>query len=134
MAAGLQDVEWYARLMQVTRAYCIPTPLTLFRRHGIRIPTEVMLENTKYLLDRLWDRFSDGRQKRRYLLGRKVSFFSDLGKHKINQGKVSEGRADLALALRLAVREGVAGKMALCSWGRLMRSYARVAHRSVEGC
>jgi len=122
-AAGLQDVEWYARLMQVARVHWISEPLTLFRRHGIRIASDVMMHNTQYMLDRLWERFGADPKKRRYLLGRQVSFLSDLGKYKIERGLVQEGRQDLKRALRLAVTERVGGKMVPRSVTRLVRSF-----------
>jgi len=121
-AAGLQDLEWYARLMRVTKAHYIPEPLVLFRRHPDRIPNGVNLENTGYMLDRLWEKFKHDDGKRRYLLRGRVSFLSDLGKHRIGQGRIKDGRQCLVEAVRLGLRERVGGKMVLRSALRLVRS------------
>jgi glycosyltransferase involved in cell wall biosynthesis len=122
-AAGLQDVEWYARLMQIARVHWIAEPLTLFRRHGVRVASDVTMYNTQYMLDRLRERFGDDPKKRRYLLDRQVSFLSDLGKYKIERGLVQEGRQDIKRAIRLAVAERVGGKMVLRSVIRLARTF-----------
>lgn len=121
-AAGLQDVEWYARLMQVADVHYIPRPLTLFRRHEVRIPSEVRIKNEQYLLDRLWARFKGDPRKRRYILARRVSYLSDLGKWKINLGRFDEGRQDLRMAIRLALAEKVSGKMLFRSIFRLVKA------------
>ncbi len=121
--AGFQDIEWYARLMQVTNVHYLPKPLTLFRRHGDRIPDEVQIRNERYLLDRLWERFQDDPVKRRYLLHREVGFVADAAKRKIARGELAAGRAGLRAALALAFKERVAPKMALRSVLRLLRSY-----------
>lgn len=121
--AGFQDIEWYARLMQVTNVQYLPTSLTLFRRHGDRIPDELQVRNERYLLDRLWERFQDDPVKRRYLLHREVGFVADVAKRKIARGELAAGRAGLKAALALALKERVAPKMALRSALRLLRSY-----------
>jgi glycosyltransferase involved in cell wall biosynthesis len=122
-AAGLQDVEWYARLMQVARVHYLPEPLTLFRRHGVRIPGDVMVDNERHLLDCLWKRFHHDPQKARYLQVRRVGYFSDRGKRNIEKGLVAEGRRDLIAAIAFAAANRVAGKMILRSLLRLARSY-----------
>jgi glycosyltransferase involved in cell wall biosynthesis len=124
-AAGLQDVEWYARLMQVARVRYLPEPLTLFRRHDVRIAADVMVDNERHLLDCLWTRFQHDPQKARYLRVRRVGYFSDLGKRRIEKGFVAEGRRDLVAAITFAAANRVAGKMTLRSLLRLARSYAR---------
>jgi glycosyltransferase involved in cell wall biosynthesis len=121
--AGFQDIEWYARLMQVTTVHYIPRPLTLFRRHGDRIPDEIQSRNERYLLDRLWERFQHDPLKRRYLLHREVGFVADVAKRKLARGELAAGRAGLRSALALAFKERVAPKMALRSALRLLRSY-----------
>jgi hypothetical protein len=122
IAAGLQDVEWYARLMRVTDAVSIEEPLTLFRRHGVRIPTAVMFRNAERLLDRLSE-MAWNQDQRDYLLDRRVSHLSDLGKFKLAQGHVTEGRETLCQAMRLAWRSRRGWKMARRSALRLGRSY-----------
>jgi glycosyltransferase involved in cell wall biosynthesis len=123
-AAGLQDVEWYARLMQVARVYYIPEPLTLFRRHEVRIAPDVMVENEEHLLDCLWTRFRHDPQKARYLRMRRVGFLSDRGQRRIEKGRLAAGRRDLLAAISFAAGNRVAGKMTLRSVLRLARSYA----------
>jgi glycosyltransferase involved in cell wall biosynthesis len=124
-AAGLQDVEWYARLMQVARVHYLPEPLTLFRRHGVRIAGDVMVDNERHLLDCLWQRFHHDPQKARYLQVRRVGYLSDRGKRSLEKGLVAEGRRDLVAAIVFAAANRVAGKMILRSLLRLARSYAR---------
>ncbi len=122
-AAGLQDVEWYPRLIDATRVHWIPETLTFFRRHEPRIASEIVLFNTELLLECLWKRYGHDPWKRRYLIEQKISLLSDRGKQRLRGGHTEEGRADLKSALRLAARERAAGKMALRSAMRLMRSY-----------
>lgn len=122
-AAGLQDVEWYPRLMEVTRAYWIPEALTFFRQHEPRIDSDTVRFNTELLVECLWKRYGHDPAKHRYLVKQKISLLSDRGKQKLRSGKTEEGRQDLRSALRLAAAERVTGKMALRSALRLMRSY-----------
>ena len=122
-AAGLQDVEWYPRLMDVTEGHYIAEPLSYFRRHDMRIPDNVMLRNNEYMLDRLWDRFKDDPRKARYILGQRVAFLSQRGKRRIEQGLVRQGQDDLVAAILLALKRRVAGKMVFRSALRLARSY-----------
>lgn len=131
-AAGLQDVEWYARLMQVARVHYLPEPLTLFRRHDVRIASDVMMDNEGHLLDSLWTRFQYDPQKARYLQVRRVGYVSDRGKRRIEKGLVAEGRRDLVSAVAFAVANRVAGKMVLRSLLRLARSYASPSVRKLK--
>ena len=131
-AAGLQDVEWYARLMQVARVQYLPQPLSLFRLHNVRIATDVMMDNERYLFDCLWSRFHHDPQKARYLRIRRVGYLSDRGKRRLEQGFIAEGRRNLMESIALAVAHGVAGKMLLRSLLRLARSYARPPTRTLK--
>lgn len=124
-AAGLQDVEWYARLMQVARVHYLPEPLTLFRRHDVRIAPDVMVQNEQHLLDCLWKRFHHDPQKARYLRVRRVGYLSDRGKRSLEKGRMAAGRRDLVGAIAYAAANRVAGKMILRSLLRLAKSYAR---------
>lgn len=121
--AGFQDIEWYARLMEGANVRYIPKPLTLFRRHGDRIPDDLQIRNERYLLDRLWERFQHDPVKRRYLLRREVGFVADVAKRKIARGELAAGRDGLRAAMTLAWKQRVAPKMALRSALRLLRSY-----------
>jgi glycosyltransferase involved in cell wall biosynthesis len=131
-AAGLQDVEWYARLMQVARVQYLPNPLTLFRLHNMRIATDVMMENEHHLLDCLWNRFHDDPQKARYLRTRRVGHLSNRGKRRLEKGLVAEGRRDLVESIAFATAHVVAGKMLLRSLLRLARSYVRPRVRTLK--
>jgi glycosyltransferase involved in cell wall biosynthesis len=131
-AAGLQDVEWYARLMQVAHVHYLPEPLTLFRRHGVRIAPDVMMDNERHLLDCLWNRFHHDSQKARYLRSRRVAHLSDRGQRRIEKGRVAEGRRDLVESIALATTHRTAGKMLLRSLLRLVRSYARPPERTLK--
>lgn len=121
--AGLQDLEWYARLMNVAQAFYIPEPLVLFRRHPDRIPNEINLENMEYMLEQLLNRFSGERNKRRYLLKRKVALLSDLGKYRIRDNRIKNGRRHLIHAIRLGLRERVGVKMLFRSALRFFKSF-----------
>jgi glycosyltransferase involved in cell wall biosynthesis len=131
-AAGLQDVEWYARLMEVARVHYLPEPLTLFRRHEVRIAPDVMGDNERHLLDCLWSRFHHDPRKARYLRVRRVGYLSDRGKRRLEKGLVVQGRRDLVASIALATAHRVAGKMLMRSLLRLARSYARPPVRTLK--
>jgi glycosyltransferase involved in cell wall biosynthesis len=120
---GWEDFEWPTRLLEVTQAYNIEEPLTLYRRHPVRYSNSSRVVGIQFLLDTLWARFKDDPEKRRYLMGWKASFLSDLGKHKIQQGLTGDGRKDLIHAIGVAIEGRVAWKMVSRSVQRLVRSY-----------
>jgi glycosyltransferase involved in cell wall biosynthesis len=123
-AAGLQDVEWYPRLVDATTVHWIPEVLTFFRQHDPRVDSETELFNSELLLDCLWRRYGHEPAKRRYLIQKRIELLSDRGKYRLRSSRIMAAREDFKAALRLAARERVAGKMAVRSALRLVRSYA----------
>lgn len=123
-AAGLQDVEWYPRLVDATTVHWIPEVLTFFRQHDPRVDSETELFNAELLLDCLGKRYGHEPARRRYLLQKRIELLSDRGKYRLGHSKIRAAREDFKAALRLAARERVACKMAVRSAFRLVRSYA----------
>lgn len=120
---GWEDFEWPTRILQITQVHYLEEALTLYRRHPVRYSNSSRVVGVQFLLDTLWERFKDDPRKRRYLMGWKASFLSDLGKQKIRQGLTGEGRKDLVNAIGFAIEGRVAWKMVYRSAQRLVRSY-----------
>lgn len=121
---GWEDFEWPTRILEIAQAYNIAEPLVLYRHHPVRYSNDSRVAGIQYLLDTLWKRYKEDPQKRRYLIGWKASFLSDLGKQKIQKGFIVDGRKDLLRAIGIAIEGRTAWKMALRSVQRLVRSYA----------
>jgi hypothetical protein len=52
-------------------------------------------------LNRLWDRYQSEQLKRRFLIGERVAFLSNLGQNEIRSGRLLAGRKHLREALTL---------------------------------
>ena len=122
VAAGLQEVEWLARIVERTEIGYVPEVLSLYRDHGSKIPTERSRLNQEILLRKLWERYQGEPEKHRFLAGERVAFLSNLGQREILAGLVLAGRTHLRQALALSLRHLVNFKMFLRSLLRLGRS------------
>ena len=98
--AGLEDVDFWARLGKITLFHCLPTVLVKHRFH--RYSTCKMSENTllplehrALMLKKMLARFGDDPERRKFLEGEVVSYKSDLGKFLLKQGRVADGRKEL---------------------------------------
>lgn len=127
-AAGLDDLELWPRIAQVSEIYCIPEPLTFHRLHSPADP-EIWLHHRQILIEKLQQRFGSKPKHRRYLLEEKVAYLCDLGEHKIRQGFVQEGRSVLWKAFSLGTRSFANPKMWARSIFRSLRSYTFCTYR-----
>lgn len=123
VAAGLQEVEWLARVLDCTEMGYIPEVLALYRDHGPRIPTERGRRNQEVLLRKLWERYQGEPDKRRFLASERVAFLSNLGQYEARNGCLLAGRKHLREAVALSLRYRVNPKMLMRSLLRLGRSY-----------
>lgn len=129
VAAGLQDMEWMARVAQCTELGYMPDTLVLYREHGPRIQRDRAQRNEDVYLARLWERYGNDPKRRRFLAGERAAFLSNLGQHVIRSGDPASGRRYLREALTLHVRYAVNSKMLVRSLFRLCRSwYAAARH------
>jgi glycosyltransferase involved in cell wall biosynthesis len=124
VAAGLQEVEWLARIVEYTAVGYIPEVLALYRDHGPRVPTDRGRLNQEILLRKLWDRYQGQPDKRRFLASERVAFLSNLGQSQVRAGRLSAGRQYLRQGLALSLRYLVNPKMFFRTLLRLGRSYA----------
>ena len=122
VAAGLQEVEWLARIVERTEIGYVREVLSLYRDHGSKIPTERSRLNQEILLRKLWERYQGEPEKHRFLASERVAFLSNLGQREIRAGLVLAGRTHLRQALALSLRHLVNFKMFLRSLLRLGRS------------
>ena len=125
VAAGLQDMEWMSRVVDCAEVSHLSETLVLYRDHGPRIPRDRARRNEEIYLNALWERYGHDSRARRFLLGERVAFLSNLGQHEILMGRVSTGRHHLQKALSLSAGSWLVNpKMVWRSLLRLGRSYA----------
>jgi glycosyltransferase involved in cell wall biosynthesis len=123
VAAGLQDMEWMSRVVTSTAVGYVPETLVLYRDHAPRIPRDRARRNEEIYLNKLWERYGDDPKRRRFLVGERVAFLSNLGQHEIRMGQLVAGRQHLRNALSLSMRSAfVNPKMVVRSLLRLWRS------------
>lgn len=132
VAAGLQDMEWLSRVVECTEVGYLPETLVLYRDHGPRISGDLHKANEERYLNKLSARYGHIPETRRFLIGERVAFLSNLGQLEIRSGRVVEGRQHLFGAIALGLRECVNPKMIMRSWLRLVRSYLRILWRAEE--
>lgn len=126
VAAGLQDMEWMSRVVDCADVGYLSETLVLYRDHGPRIPRDRARRNEEIYLHTLWERYGHDPRTRRFLLGERVAFLSNLGQHEIRLGHLPTGRQHLQKALSLSVSSWfVNPKMIWRSLLRLGRSYAQ---------
>ena len=123
VAAGAEDLDFYVRLVAVTKAFYLGEVLALYRNHPSYTNRVALDKNNEYMISLLMSRFKMNPMKRRFLIAWRVSFLSDRGKRKIQEGHFREGRRDLLWALYLMVRHRIVGKKTVRTILRLTRSY-----------
>jgi hypothetical protein len=123
IGACLQDYEWAARLCEAANIYYINKPLFLYRLHPANTPTHVVEHNTSLFIERLMQRFGSCRERRRYLIAKRIGFLSDMGKKRIKNGQVVEGRRYLWESVMLSIQTRANFKVLVRSLLRIMSSY-----------
>ena len=126
VAAGLQDMEWMSRVVDCAEVGHLSETLVLYRDHGPRIPRDRARLNEEVYLNTLWERYGHDPRTRRFLLGERVAFLSNLGQYEIRMGHLPAGRQYLQKALSLSMSSWLVNpKMVWRSLLRLGRSYAQ---------
>lgn len=122
LSAGMDDHELWTRIAVYCEIANVPEPLTFHRNREIR-PARIGLSHRAILIGKLLERFGDDRGKRRYLMMEQASYFADLGKHLIEQGRRREGRVHLHQGLAIGLRQAQSFKTIWRCLSRLVRSY-----------
>lgn len=121
-SAGLDDHEFWPRIVQHCEIVLIDEPLT-YHRHRVVKPAQVELSHRALLNEILLERFGHDPEKRRYLLREKAAYLADMGKWHIRRGDRFRGRANLQEALNLCFREAWSWKTTWRALTRIVRSY-----------
>lgn len=123
IGACLQDYEWAARLCDVANIYYINKPLFLYRLHPVNTPTHVVENNTTLFIEGLMERFGSYPERRKYLIAKKIGFLSDMGKRRVKNDQVVEGRKYLWGSVMLSIQTRTNFKVLVRSLLRIMNSY-----------
>lgn len=126
--AGLEDIDFWSKLADITQFSCVSAPLVQHRVH--RRSTCRMLEGTpvpfkhrRLLLKKMLARFGANEARCRFLQGEMVSYRSDLGKWLVGRGRIAAGRKQLVESILFNMRgPRDPGKLAR-SVLRLVRSF-----------
>jgi glycosyltransferase involved in cell wall biosynthesis len=107
--AGLEDIDFWNRLSEVTTFHCLPRALVQHRVHqhsSCRTleRTSVPLEHRDLMIRKLLARYANDPVRRRFLEREYVGYKSDLGKLLMKQGLVGQGRRALWEAIVLNLR------------------------------
>lgn len=121
--SGLEDLEWAARVCEITDIEYLREPLTIYRQHLPRSPKYVEWENTSLFIQKLLDRFGYLPEQREYLIGRKIGNLSAIGKWKLQAGEIAEGRNCLWESISLSIQNRANSKVIIKSLLRIVRSY-----------
>ncbi|WP_447979717.1 glycosyltransferase family 2 protein [Candidatus Nitrospira bockiana] len=123
VAAGLQDMEWLSRVVEHTEVGYVPETLVLYRDHGPRVHGDLHKLNEDLYWQLLSGRYREDPERRRFLVGERVGFLSNLGQHELKMGRLGDGRRHLQEAVMLGLRRLANPKMVVRSLLRLGRSY-----------
>jgi len=123
-----QDLELTPRLSEITRFACLPEVLLLYR-HPEAIGAHPGKSSVGHLLNRgiylnkYLSRYQDDERICKHIYHLMVGYWSDLGKLKLAQGQVAEGRQALVNALSLSLKHRTNAKMFVRTLSRFLRSY-----------
>ena len=127
-ASEFEDIELSVRLSEITKFGCLSQPLTLYRnpeRKQSPADTKVSahhLHNRGYYLEKCLARYRQDPAITRALNYRLVGHWSDLGKTKLIEGQIPEGRRLLLQAIRLSLQKRTNAKMFFRTCRRLLGS------------
>lgn len=125
IGACLQDYEWAARLCEIANIYHFNKPLFLYRLHPGNTPAHVVEHNTALFIEKLMERFGSNRERKRYLIVKKIGFLSDMGKTRIKNGQVVDGRRYLWESVMLSIQSQANFKVLVRTVLRIMNSYIK---------
>ena len=126
---GYEDRELSLRLCEVTQFACLPEVLLLYR-HPENIGAHPRKNSLGHILNRgiylnkCLSRYKDYMRISRYIYHEMVGYSSDLGKLRLIQGEIGEGRTALVNALCLSLKQRTNAKMFVRTAWRLLRSYS----------
>jgi glycosyltransferase involved in cell wall biosynthesis len=128
LGSEYQDLELSLRLSEITRFACLPEILLLYR-HPETIGAHPGKHSLGHLLNRgiylnkYLSRYQGDERICKHIYHLMVGYWSDLGKLKLAQGQVAEGRQALVNALRLSLEQRTNAKMFVRTLRRLIRNY-----------
>ena len=127
-ARGYEDIDMTIRLSEVTAFAYIPEVLVLYRLHESNLSdspekSQLHVHNRGIYLHKCLDRYRSNPQIARTLYHEMVGYWSDLGKLKLMQCNVAEGRQAVVNALRLSLKQRTNAKIFVRTLSRFLRSY-----------
>ena len=125
--AGLEDIDFWNRLSELTSFHCLSKTLVQHRIHRHSScrkseGTSVPFDHRFLMINKLLMRYSNDSKRRKFLEGEYVAYKNDLGKQLLKQGLIGQGRRALREAVMLNLH-GPKDAAKLCrSLLRLFRS------------
>lgn len=124
IGSEFEDRELTLRLCEITKFTYLPEPLVMYRspEWNPKI-SRAHLHNRGTYLRKCLDRYGSNSQIARILYYQMVGYLSDLGKLKLAQGEITDGRKALVNALGLSLQHFTNPKMFVRTCRRLITSY-----------